>query len=268
MPQYARYRAGYPATAVAALAARTGLDATQDVVDVGCGTGQLTLPLARHARSVQAIDPLAAMLDHGRAAAAAAGLDNIRWLEGDATQLRTLVRPGARLATFAASFHWTDRAAALADLDAVLQPGGSVVVVDDDLDDARQPDWVHAITAVRARYPGLEPAPGAVHGSLPTPHLQVLQESAFSDVHVSTWAWSRQLTVDEVVGLQLSYSFSTPALLGDRLGAFCKDVRAAVGALHPAGLVAEPVRLAVLVAARPHHRRAGRRRSGPTSGDF
>ncbi len=251
VPEYVRYRAGYPPAAVAALARDTGLDASGRAVDIGCGSGQLTLPLARHAGSVLAIDPLPAMLDAGRVAATAAGVGNVSWQQGAAGDLLALVRPGVRLATFAASFHWTDRAAVLDDLDRVVQPGGAVVVVDDDLDDAGQPDWVHAITEVRARHPGLEPAPGAVHGSMPTPHLQVLRASPFREVRTSTWAWSRELQLDEVVGLQLTYSFSSPARLGDRREAFCVQVRDAVLALHPSGVVREPVRLAVHVATRP-----------------
>ena len=54
-----------------------------------------------------------------------------------------------------------------------------------------------------------------------------------------------------MTGLQLSYSFSTPALLGDKAPAFSSAVRAAVLGLYPAGVVTEPFRVEVLIAARP-----------------
>jgi hypothetical protein len=44
---------------------------------------------------------------------------------------------------------------------------------------------------------------------------------------------------------------STPALLGDKAPAFSSDVRAAVLAMYPAGVVTEPFRVEVLIAARP-----------------
>jgi SAM-dependent methyltransferase len=47
------------------------------VVDLGCGSGQLTLPIARRARRVIAVDLSAAMLDRLGSAAAAEGLANI-----------------------------------------------------------------------------------------------------------------------------------------------------------------------------------------------
>jgi SAM-dependent methyltransferase len=66
---YAQYRPGYPQGLVDALAARAGLDGTQRVLDIGCGTGQLTIPLARHSQAVVAIDPVAGMLARGQQAA-------------------------------------------------------------------------------------------------------------------------------------------------------------------------------------------------------
>ena len=244
---YAQYRPAYPQDLVDALAARAGLDGTQRVLDVGCGTGQLTIPLARHARAVVAIDPVPGMPARGRQAAQAAGAGNVTWLAGDSSQIAALAGPGADLAVFAASFHWTDRPAVLAVLDEMLAPVGVVVVINDVLDDAEQPDWEYAIDRIRARYLGDQPRAGTGVYS----HRDVLASSAFCAVDALAWSWSRQLTVEEVTGLQLSYSFSTPALLGDDAPAFSRDVRAAVLGLHPAGVVTQPLRVEVLVAARP-----------------
>jgi hypothetical protein len=190
------------------------------------------------------------MLDHGRAAARAAGLTNISWVHGDSTRLTELVEPGSQVATFAACFHWTDRAKTVEALDALLARSGSVVVIDDDLDDAQRPDWDRAIGEVRSHYPGLDPAPGAV-SRLAERHREVLERSAFAHVEALTWSWTRQLDLEQVVGLQLTYSFSTPARLGDRLDEFCSEIRDAVLTLHPSGIVREPFRVEVLIASRP-----------------
>jgi SAM-dependent methyltransferase len=252
VPYYARYRSGYPAGPLAGLAARLGLDGRQRVLDIGCGTGQIAIPLARHAGTVVAIDPVAEMLDRGRELAAAAGAGNISWRHGDSSQLESLAEPGAQLAVFAASFHWTDRAAVLAVLNRLLDRDGHIVIINDDLDDAEQPDWDHAIGAIRSRYLGAQRRAGTGTYARPGPaHREVLAGSAFSVVDRLTWSWTRQLTVAEVIGLQFSYSFSTPAQLGSRAGDFRADVRRAVLALYPAGVVTEPFRVEVLVASRP-----------------
>ncbi len=249
---YARYRTGYPPQDVAALAHRLGLDHTQTVIDVGCGTGQLAIPMAQHARSVIAIDPVAEMLSLGRQAAQAAHTDNITWLLGDSSDLDTLVAPGARVATFAASFHWTDRPAVLRVLDRLLEPTGSIVTINDDLSDAERPDWDRAITELRAHYLGDDHTAATAPYTDPAEgHRAVLSNSPFSDIQGVTWHWTRQLTVQDAVGLQFTYSFSTPALFADRAAAFAKDARAAILALHPSGWVTEPFRVQVLIAFRP-----------------
>ncbi len=249
--QYARFRSGYPAIEVDLLATQVGLDVDRTAVDIGCGTGQLTLPLARRAGRVVAIDPLEDMLTLGAETARAAGLTNIFWVQGDSSALRDLVQPGAHVATFAASFHWMDRPAVLESLDSVLASGGSVVVIDDDLlDDSEQPDWAHAIADIRARYPGLTAAPGAMT-RLPDSHQDVLRASPFSRILDTRWSWTRELTIEEAVGLQLTYSFSTPALLGNRVGDFTSDVRDTLHALYPGGTVSEPFRVEVSIASRP-----------------
>lgn len=250
VPYYARYRSAYPADDMAAIASAAGLDSSHTVLDIGCGTGQLAIPLSRHAGQVVAIDPVAGMLEHGRLAADAVGVRNIRWVRGSSQQLVDIVEPGAQLAVFAASFHWVDRVDVVDDLDKLLTPAGSILVINDDMDDAEQPAWAHAIAEVRSRYPGLTAQPGAQTSQRQT-HRDVLRRSAFGDVHATTWSWTRRLSLDEVVGLQLSYSFSTPALLGDRLDAFIRDVRDAVLAVHPDEAIDEPYRVEALLARRP-----------------
>jgi ubiquinone/menaquinone biosynthesis C-methylase UbiE len=249
---YSRYRSGYPVDRVDALARMAGLNGSQNVLDIGCGTGQIAIPLARHAGVVTAIDPVAEMLAYGADAARAAGVPNIVWRQGHAEQLPALAEPGARLAVFAASFHWTNRAAVLAVLDRLLDRDGRVVVINDVLDEAEEPDWAEAITAIRARYLGDQRRAGTgVYVDPRLSHRDVLLDSAFSDVETLAWSWSRELAADEVVGLQFSYSFSTPDQLGDQARAFGDDVRDAVLALHPSGVVTEPFRVEVLVASRP-----------------
>jgi len=251
-PYYARFRPRYPDELFEFLAARLGLDGGQLALDVGCGTGQASIPLARHVSRVIALDPVPEMLELGREAAERAGVANIEWELGDSTLLGGLRTNLPGLVLFAASFHWTDRTVVTEVLDGVVPPGGALVVIGDGLGEAAQPDWVHLIARIRSRYLG--PDRRAANGVYLAPahsHLEVLQTSPFSAVEEVTWRWSRELTVDEVVGLQFSYSFSTPALFGADARAFADEVRAGVLAAYPSGIVTEPLVVQVLIARRP-----------------
>lgn len=249
---YARYRTGYPSRDVATLASMLGLNRTHAVIDIGCGTGQLTIPLARYAGSVTAIDPLPEMLARGRQAARQANSTNITWLLGDSADVGTLISPGVHAATFAASFHWTDRASVLDALDDLIEPAGFIVTINDDLSDAEQPDWDQAVTSLRNDYLGVDhTAATAVYTDAPDTHRDVLSDSSFASIRSVSWEWERQLTIDEAVGLQFSYSFSTPAAFADRAGPFAEDARTVIRELHPSGWVTERFRMEVLIASRP-----------------
>jgi SAM-dependent methyltransferase len=250
--QYARYRPGYPAREVDRLADLVGLDRSSTVIDIGCGTGQLTIPLAERAGTVIAVDPLAEMLEAGRARAVAQGLTNIRWLQGDSGAIESLVPLGAHLATFAASFHWTDRAEVLRSLDRMLGPGAHVVTINDDLDVAAEPDWVPAVGRLRDEFLGSDHTVGTdPWRKSPVSHRQIIEASPFAEVQSLHWEWERRLTVDEAVGLQFTYSYSTPAVFGPRAAEFASRARAAILALHSDGTVTEPFRVEVLIAGRP-----------------
>jgi SAM-dependent methyltransferase len=242
--QYARYRPGYPAREVDRLADLVDLDRSS--------TGQLTIPLAERAGTVIAVDPLAEMLEAGRARAVAQELTNIRWLQGDSGAIESLVPLGAHLATFAASFHWTDRAEVLRSLDRMLGPGAHVVTINDDLDAAAEPDWVPAVGRLRDEFLGTDHTVGTdPWRKSPVSHRQIIEASPFAKVRSWHWEWERRLTVDEAVGLQFTYSYSTPAVFGPRAAEFASRARAAILALHPDGTVIEPFRVEVLVAGRP-----------------
>jgi ubiquinone/menaquinone biosynthesis C-methylase UbiE len=67
------------------------------VADLGCGTGQLTLPLAERVRAVVGMDPEPDMLARARSIAAEREVTNVGWLLGtdvDLPVLRTLLGDG------------------------------------------------------------------------------------------------------------------------------------------------------------------------------
>ena len=105
--------------------------ATASVIDVGCGTGRSTRDLARIATAgkVVGIDLSSRMLEHGRATAAAEGLDNITFEQGDA-QVHPFAPAAADLATsaFGAMF-FGDPVAAFSNIRSGLRPGATLALL-------------------------------------------------------------------------------------------------------------------------------------------
>ena len=111
-------------------AAAIGPDAV--VVDVGCGTGLVTLPAARMCRTAIGLDASATMLERLTEHARAAGVENVSLIHGD---MRRLPLPDASVDVVVSCYafhHLTDDGKELAAAEAfrVLRPGGRMVTVD------------------------------------------------------------------------------------------------------------------------------------------
>jgi SAM-dependent methyltransferase len=118
---YARARPTYPEELIDAACGtlRTG----DRVLEIGCGTGQLTAPLLARGLAVDALDPAPNMLRLAREAAPQA-----HFIEG---RFEDLVLPESEYAAaFSASeFHWIDPEIGWAKAAGVLRPGGVFALI-------------------------------------------------------------------------------------------------------------------------------------------
>ncbi len=98
----------------------------QSVLDVGCGTGSLSVLLAGCGIAVTGVDPAAASLEVARAKD---GGDRVRWIHGDATTLPTMQVDLAVMTGNVAQVFLTDEdwAATLRGIRGALNPGGHLV---------------------------------------------------------------------------------------------------------------------------------------------
>lgn len=130
---YHRYRRGYPPAAIDTLTGAFGLTGHDIVIDLGCGTGQLTLPIAAWVRAVVGVDPEPDMLARARRASAEQHVTNVAWLLGADTDMPALAallggqRVGA--VTIGQALHWMGYRELFGTLAPLLRPGGGVVVV-------------------------------------------------------------------------------------------------------------------------------------------
>jgi SAM-dependent methyltransferase len=110
---------------------RLSLTSDAVVVDLCCGDGLFTLPLARMVENVVAIDLDPATLSVAQERANSEGISNCTFIVGDAYDLERLV-PGGRVdvVMIANTFHGVpDKARLARAVAAVLKPGGRFVVI-------------------------------------------------------------------------------------------------------------------------------------------
>jgi len=101
--------------------------AGMSVLDVGCGTGNYSLALAKDGLLVTGIDISTAMLDRARANAEARGAQ-VDFLQGDARQLPFQDASFDGIISVSALEFVPNLSSALSELHRVLKPGGKLVV--------------------------------------------------------------------------------------------------------------------------------------------
>ncbi|MFT3835957.1 MAG: metalloregulator ArsR/SmtB family transcription factor [Myxococcaceae bacterium] len=101
-----------------------------DVADFGCGTGVLTVELARFAKRVVAIDRNPGALEQAKARAEHEGLTNVTFLEGDLGALK-LPAGKRQLVVISQSLHHVEEpSAVLREAARLLEPQGRLVVLE------------------------------------------------------------------------------------------------------------------------------------------
>jgi SAM-dependent methyltransferase len=231
---YHRFRRGYPPAVIDELVAAFGLTPADLVLDLGCGTGQLAIPLARRARGVVGVDPEGDMLARARAAAAEAGLQNVGWLLGSDADvvptLRALVGEGGVAAVcIGQALHWMDHERLFAELRPLLRTDGGVAVVTNGVPLWLQDSsWSRALRSFLTEWLGapVGRACGTDEASQAKYHAALA--AAGFDVTTRRVEYAEELGLDQVIGGVYS------ALPVDRLppssqrGAFAERLAAAL----------------------------------------
>ncbi|WP_410641882.1 class I SAM-dependent methyltransferase [Amycolatopsis sp. lyj-346] len=246
---YQRFRRGYPAEVADRLAAAFALTRDDVVLDLGCGTGQLTRALAPRAGAVLGMDPEPAMLAQARQATAE---PNVGWLLGadsDVGALKAVLGPGRLVAmTVAQALHWMDHERLFAAVHPLLRPGGGVAVVTNGeplwLQDTA---WSAALREVVSAHLGtpLHRTCGTDDASQER-YAKALAAAGYA-VDLTVVEYSAPLSAEEIAGGVFS-AMSPEQLPGpDARPAFTERIRAAV---DPHGPLRERVRVRLLTGTR------------------
>jgi ubiquinone/menaquinone biosynthesis C-methylase UbiE len=123
---YDRARPGYPADLVSDLARLAGIGPRSRVLEIGCGTGQLTLPLAERAGEVVAIDIGADMA--ARARRKLARFPSARVIVAAFEDWPLPDQPFDSVVS-ATAFHWLDPAVRVHKAAQALRPGGALATI-------------------------------------------------------------------------------------------------------------------------------------------
>ncbi|WP_312859201.1 class I SAM-dependent methyltransferase [Pseudonocardia xinjiangensis] len=252
---YSRFRRGYPPPVTDFLVCELGVGAEDVVVDLGCGTGQLAIPLASRVRHVVGVDPEPDMLAHARRAAREHGVGSASWVLGSDADLPTLggLLGGTHVAavTVSCAIHLMDSTTLFAGLRELLPPGGRVAVIANGT-----PIWLQASAWSRALRGVLEQHFGrpltATCGTDDVTregYRTELETAGFATSHAEL-GYHEAIDIEWIVGNL--YSAMSPHQLPRKEDrpAFAQQVEDALRSAQPKGDFVDDVRVAVLLGER------------------
>ncbi|MEN6611573.1 MAG: class I SAM-dependent methyltransferase [Methanoregulaceae archaeon] len=251
---YAKYRRGYPEEVFDTIIARFGLTPTSGILDLGCGTGNVALPLARRGFRVHAVDPEPEMLAEGKRRERESGSRcPVSWVIGADTTLDRIGLPPVRICTMGLSFHWMDRSSVLRTLDTLIEPGGGIACIsrNDSFYSHLENGWGGAVKEVLREMLGESwDYSGRLERGRHDRQESFFAESPFLVLETFEFPVREELMVDDIIGQQLSTSYIDPVLLGERNAEFRELLTRRLFDLEPSGKFMDECTVNLLIAKR------------------
>lgn len=234
---YANYRVPYPQALIYDVVSHFRLDGTGRLLDLGCGPGTFTIPLAPHFAGAVAVDPELGMIAALSSAAPQIETHVMRAEELPASLGRF------RVVTCGSSFHWMDRDLVLRRArDEWLEEGGGVAMAggsdawfDGDL------DWHQVITRVIKKYLGEKRRAGSQIARHMTQERfeEALPRNGWRVELHRGYEVELEWTPDTIVGHLWSTSYAGRARFGEQVDEFERELRAELMSLPADGIFRE-----------------------------
>jgi SAM-dependent methyltransferase len=221
---YDRYRTGYAPDAIETLVELSKARAGADVLEIGPGTGKLTVPLAERGFRITAVEPGARMAD--LFARRVAHFPDVRIVRS--TLEKAPIEPETfDLVVAATAFHWVDPDRRHDLAAAALRPGGVLGLIRND--HVAAPSNEAYIDGVRPIYERqapelLEDLALPMSGDAPGFADEMRASGRFDDVEQRQFAWDQPFTAATLVGMLGTHS-EHRALPRRRRSALLRDIR-------------------------------------------
>ena len=252
---YARYRVPYPRALTEHLLNRVAAGKRSRLLDLACGPGRMTLPLAPAFKEVWAIDLEPEMIEVGRRIAEVRRIANIKWLTGRAEDLDA-PESAFDLISIGEAFHRLDQRLIGERALAWLSPGGGLAIAGCYGIARGSEPWQKIVADIAQRWgnrgvsssrPAATPRPG----SGPEHNRLVLSDQGFENVAAYSFVESHEWTLESIIGCHYSSSGRSRAALGDHATAFEADMADALLAHDQSGVYRADLRCGYTFGRRP-----------------
>lgn len=247
---YTKYRPPFPSKFIDSLAPRLKLSKHQKsgrLLDLGCGTGRLTLPFSIYFQETIGTDPSQDMLEAAQRAMLANPMpENICWLNGYAEMLPESLGH-FNVITAANAFHWMDHTKVTPwVINHLAEQGYFVLIGSDGKLFSADVAWQQALSQLLDRWFGK--AKEKVMASHRSDWASILENYSFNMVETHIFTGQRTWTTETLLGLLYSLSYCSPQQLGDRQMQFEQEIKTTLLALNQNNQFIENYKISTIVA--------------------
>ncbi len=239
---YTKYRPKYPKEFFADAIKNFSFNGKGSLLDLGCGTGELSIPLSPYFKKVIAMDPEPEMLKEGKLQAKRARVKNIKWVRGGSDTVSPKMGK-FRLVVMGRSFHWMNKDRILKKLYRMIEPdGGIIIVAEHNMNQSAKIKWKITVQKLIRKYLGKERRAGSgTYVESKEKYRIVIAESPFKKSRIINYKETLKWTIPQIIGYLYSTSFSSGAVLGKKKTLFEKDLKKSLKRLNRNGQFIEKV---------------------------
>ncbi|MET0304814.1 MAG: class I SAM-dependent methyltransferase [Solirubrobacterales bacterium] len=249
---YADHRPRYPQKLIDDLRSHTVGDRGELLIDWGCGTGEVTLPLSRYFERVIAIDVNSEFVALGQDKARRENIENVVWHVDQAENIQ-IADESCDLITSASAFHWMDRELLSERAFRGLRQDGALALVGGAGTNIWNGavEWHKVAVECLSKYLG-EQRPPEVNrdGAAKKRHDSFLATAGF-EIEKFRYPTEFSWPVDKVAGYMYTIAGGLPWSHGDRRADFEREFSEALARLNPSGVVHETINFFLLIASKP-----------------
>lgn len=250
---YGRFRVPYPQSLFDHLVSLVKPSGRGRLMDLACGTGQITFALADRFAEAWAVDQEQDMID--LVANKATGSDHVRAIAAPAEELDA---PSStfELVAIGNAFHRLRREAVAANTYRWLQPNGHIALLWSTGPWTGNADWQRAMSEVLERWRTKLGAEARVPAGWDRvrrerPDTEVLDAAGFDAANSARFPTPHAWTADALIGFVYSTSALPRAVVGARSREFERDLRRGLDGYATGGKLVETIDFACEVARRP-----------------
>jgi ubiquinone/menaquinone biosynthesis C-methylase UbiE len=253
---YDRFRVPYPQAMLDELLGFVQPSGHGRLLDLACGTGQISFAIAEQFAEVWAVDQEPDMIRVVREKARVSGPSHVRAIVSPAQELDA-PSGGFELVAIGNAFHRLRRETVAADLFRWLQPNGCVALLwgTGPWITPAAP-WEQAIVSVLSQWQSKLEVESRVPAGWEDvrrkrPDAEVLRGAGFEVIRSSRFPTVHEWSVEALIGLVYSTSFLPRAVLGDRVEMFEGDLHRALDRFEARNELNETIDFGYELACRP-----------------